>query len=183
MHSIRDIIIREAKSYDLNPAVMLAIAQVESSFSTWAMRFEPGYRWMYDVVNKKPFRRASSIEVYSVTSPPDFPYRQNIGSRSTEWIGQKTSWGLFQVMGAVARECGYDMAFPALCDSVVGARYGIMHYHNLHNRFVSKGGEEAVIAAYNAGSPRKRMDGKWENQEYVERVLRQKAIFAKELAL
>ena len=88
----------------------------------------------------------------------------------TERVGQMCSWGLMQVMGAVAREYGFKGYFPQLCDPVVGLRYGCLHV----TKFRAKYGQWSdVIAAYNAGSPRREPTNPWSyvNQFYVNKVL------------
>lgn len=58
---------------------------VESLVNPYAIRYEPNYRYLLN--DPRP--------------------------NSTEWIGQKTSWGLFQVMGAAARERGFEGRYLA----------------------------------------------------------------------
>jgi soluble lytic murein transglycosylase-like protein len=64
-----------------------------------------------------------------------------------------------------------------LCGPELGLTYGIYKLKQLEKRFLSKvsvnlGFDEALIAAYNAGSPRRKPDGSWENQGYVDKVKR-----------
>lgn len=91
---------------------------------------------------------------------------------SIERSGQKMSWGLMQVMGAVAREYGFKGTFLSeLCDPHVGLKYGMIHVQTLFKRY--NGHWPDVIAAYNMGSPRRVDGGAYENQEsYVDVVLR-----------
>ena len=102
--------------------------------------------------------------------PPDgFPAIED-ESVATEWWGQRMSWGPMQVMGAVARELGFRRPFGALCDAYIGLQWGCQHLLSLKTRFLSGYGWEGVVAAYNAGSPRRGDDGKWVNQDYVDTV-------------
>lgn len=115
-----------------------AICMTESSGNEFAIRHEAHYRWV-------------------------------LGDNLTagEYIGQKTSWGLMQVMGAVAREYGFTDQFPALWDPATGIKYGVKHLKRLYAKH-SKWPQ--TIAAYNAGTPQL-IDDKFKNQGYVDKVL------------
>ena len=134
-----------ARDFDLPWELIEAFATVESSLNPWALRYEPQYKYLY------------LLDDRSHLSP-------------TERVGQMCSWGLMQVMGAVAREHGFKGYFPQLCDPVVGLRYGCLHV----TKFRAKYGQWSdVIAAYNAGSPRREPTNPWSyvNQFYVNKVL------------
>lgn len=151
--------------------LVAAMVLVESAALASAWRFEPPYRYYWDVRANKPFRALSETERANERAPSDFFAMPGISSRDTEWTGQACSWGPMQVMGAVAREYGFRGGFPDLCGWGVGLEYGLMHLTRLRNRFLDKHGWTGVVAAYNAGSPR-RIDGglNWVNQDYVDRV-------------
>ena len=87
----------------------------------------------------------------------------------TELIAQKTSWGLMQVMGTVARELGHRGWLSELCEPERGIYYGCLHLKKLMDRH---GNLSDTVAAYNAGSPRRDVNGKYVNQEYVDRFIR-----------
>lgn len=131
-----------AQSSGLPRELVHAVCMVESSMNQWAIRYEPAYRWLY-----------GNHETMT----------------DTEKTGQKMSWGLMQVMGAVARECGFTGWFPSLCDPAIGLKYGCKHLARFYARH--KNWPDA-IASYNAGSPRKSEDGRYVNQAYVDTVLR-----------
>lgn len=134
-----------ARDFDLPWELIEAFATVESSLNPWALRYEPQYKYLY------------LLDDRSHLSP-------------TERVGQMCSWGLMQVMGAVAREHGFKGYFPQLCDPIVGLRYGCLHV----TKFRAKYGQWSdVIAAYNAGSPRRESTnpGAYVNQFYVNKVL------------
>lgn len=156
-----------AMRYDLDVSVVKAIIQTESNGDVYAWRYEPPYRYLWNVKWNTAFRKLTEQEIREDRPPSDF--HSNIGSRATEWVGQQASWGRMQIMGAVAREYGYARHFPELC-SVLGIEYGCMHLARLKKRFFDKYGLQGVIAAYNAGTPRK-TDSGWENQAYVDKVL------------
>jgi soluble lytic murein transglycosylase-like protein len=148
-----------AGKHKIPEALLRAIVHVESAGDTWAMRFEPGYRWLWDVRAGRPYRG----------DPQALPAPSFV-SQETELTGQKTSWGLMQVMGAVARELGYRGRYlSVLCDPDIGLEYGCRHLIVLNKRFGSQGWE-ATTAAYNAGSPRRNDDGRWVNQSYIDRI-------------
>lgn len=152
-------------------SLIAAIVMVESGGVDTAWRFEPPYRYYWDVAKTQPFRAPSAAERAAEQAPDDFAALPGISSRHTEWVGQACSWGPMQVMGAVAREYCYLGAFPALCTWGVGLEYGLLHLTKLRNRFLDRHTWAGVVAAYNAGSPRRTDDGQhWVNQAYVDRV-------------
>jgi len=159
-----------AARHNLPPLLVIAIIEQESGGNLWAWNPEPHYRYLWDVRLNRAFRTLSPEERASETPPPDFPCLA--GDRDQEWWGQAASWGLMQVMGAVAREHGYRGAYlPELCDPELNLDYGCRHLVSLRLRFYGAHGWEGVIAAYNAGSPRKTAHGQFENQRYVDEVL------------
>lgn len=123
--------------------LVYAICQVESSLNPDAVRFEANFRWI-------------------------------VGDRATiepvELSGQSTSWGLMQIMGAVARELGFTGHFHDLLQPTRNLHYGCLHLR----RFKAKYGDwPDVISAYNQGSPRRKGGsfGPYNNQPYVDKVL------------
>ena len=130
--------------HGINPPLVQAIIEVESSGDPLAMRYEP--EWPYFV----------ETGVRGV-------------SRATEEMQQATSWGLMQVMGTTARELGCDAPFlSALCSPRVGLEFGCRYLAKQLARY--DGNEVAAVAAYNAGTARRRDDGDWINQSYVNKV-------------
>ena len=137
-----------AQSVNIDPFLVAAISMVESGGNPYAMRFEP--KWAYAFKEKE--------------------YAKPLGSsEETEKNAQMTSWGLMQVMGTVAREHGFKGWLTELCRPELGILYGCKHLRLKLDKY--KNTWEAV-AAYNAGSPRLTPDGKFENQYYVDRVVR-----------
>ena len=87
-----------ALQHALDPALVCAIVEQESSWDTHAMRYEPGFRARY---------------VAPLGLPP------------TEEVARSISWGLMQVMGQSARERGFAGKFlSALCDPSNGLAAG-----------------------------------------------------------
>lgn len=124
-----------------------AIIQVESGGESHATRYEDHYKYLFKV-NEHASDNGITV--------------------GTEIIHQKTSWGAAQVMGAVAREFGFDDHLPLLC-----GKQSLVYACKLIKRLASKYNQrEDIIASYNAGSPIKTTDGKYKNQEYVDKVMR-----------
>lgn len=135
----------------LDGDLILAIVKVESGGDTWAIRYEPGFKAQY--LDGKVWKRFGPI------------------SAETEVMARATSWGLMQIMGQVARERGFTGTFlSALCQPEVGLEWGCKHLKLLWDRYHSTHGLAGVIAAYNAGSPRRGPDGDWVNTAYVKKV-------------
>ena len=142
------VIIRvHADKYGLDPKLIAAIIQVESAGNTYAIRYEKKWSYYFKV--------------------PE--YAQKIrSSEDTEGTGQATSWGLMQVMGTVAREHGFEGWFPELCDPNKGIFYGCAHLDSKLSKYRKM---DDAIAAYNAGSPIKKVDETYVNQYYVDKVM------------
>jgi soluble lytic murein transglycosylase-like protein len=142
-----DIIKRLGQLYGVDPFLIAAICQQESSGNIYAQRFEPNYRWYYEV---------------------DSCARRIRCSVSTETAGQQTSYGLMQVMGAVMRENGFAGWFGQAFDPYTNIEYGAKHLA----KFLKKYDPPSAIASYNAGSPRYIAGNKFfQNQKYVDAVL------------
>lgn len=149
-----------ARRHGLEAQTVATIVHIESSGRRHAWRPEPPFRYLVDVRTGRPFRDLTPAERASEIAPPDFPYLGD--SRNAEWWGQQASWGLMQVMGAVARECGFKgRDFPELCEVELGLEYGCAYLARQARRFQSHGGLDA-IAAYNGGSPRRTATGELE---------------------
>jgi soluble lytic murein transglycosylase-like protein len=87
-----------AAIHSLDPALVCAVVEQESSWNTRAIRYEPFFRTRY---------------VARLGLPP------------TEEIARSISWGLMQVMGQVAREHGFDGRFlTTLCEPEAGLDIG-----------------------------------------------------------
>lgn len=138
--SIIALIQELAPNHDLPWELVAAIVQIESSFDTYAMRYEPGYRWIA---------------------------KEDLSA--TERTARMTSWGLMQVMGAVAREHNMTGYLSRLTIPAVGLYYGMVHLAKFRRRWPQDWKD--VIASYNAGSPRRTAEGKYLNQAYVDKVL------------
>lgn len=157
---------RETKVIPMNVAI--AICHQESGLNPWAWNPEPGYIYLWDTKKGEPFRRITSAEARSSGVPSDFHCLA--GDKDQEFWAQRASWGLMQVMGAVARQHGFKGGYlTEMLDPATNIKYGLRHMEWLWGRFFSKYGLDGVIAAYNAGSPRM-VGNHFENQSYVDGV-------------
>src|SRR5262244_1997825 len=87
-----------ANLHSLDPALVCAVTEQESSWNPWAMRYEPAFFAKYVA-----------------------PLYTNNKVGASEAYARGFSWGLMQVMGQVAREFGFDGLFlSALCDPEQG---------------------------------------------------------------
>jgi soluble lytic murein transglycosylase-like protein len=118
---MRRAAVQAAQAHGLPIEWVLAIIEVESSNRWDATRFEPGYRWFWGKI-----------------------------TCDQERMGQATSWGPMQIMGAVARELGFEGKFEELLSSL-GIDYGCRHLANFVRRF---GLTDGAIRAYNTGRAR-----------------------------
>lgn len=147
--NVRDIdaaIVETAAEYGVPEPLLRAVVEVEGGGDPWAIRYEDHFRWLCD-------------------PEEHIGYHQSL---DTEKTAQKTSWGLMQVMGALARELGFEGSFLSLlCKPELSLKYGALYLRNQHRRYGCWGD---AVAAYNAGSVRKKDDGSYRNQRYVDRV-------------
>lgn len=136
--------------YVLAPQLVAAVVAVESDGNPWAIRYEPGFYDRY--VQAAPIKAKAPC------------------SNDTERRLRAMSFGLMQIMGQTARERGFVGTYLSqLCDPEAGIEYGCKHLSWLASRYLDAYGWEGVIAAYNAGSPRR--DGpRWGNQGYVDKI-------------
>ena len=132
----------------LDVDLVWAIVMTESGGDPWAMRYEPRYRYLVNARTRQPFRTLSPEERVSATAPADFLPPAGV-SADTEWTAQRTSWGLMQVMGAVARELGHKGPLSALCSPAVGVTLGC---RVLAGHLAWAGGDVfRAVRAYNGG--------------------------------
>ena len=96
-----------AQQRNLDADLITAMVRVESDGNPWAWNPEPSYRYLYDVRKQRPFRPLSVTEAITKRPPADF--HALAGDPDQEWWGQQASWGLMQVMGALARELGFRL--------------------------------------------------------------------------
>ncbi|HWH72403.1 MAG TPA: transglycosylase SLT domain-containing protein [Candidatus Sulfotelmatobacter sp.] len=148
------LIVPLANPLELPPLLVLAMVEQESGYNPLAIRFEPPYRFLWDVIGNKPFRPLTPAESASEAAPADFPVPAG-WHRNSEWSAQQWSWGPLQIMGANARAVGFkDRFFPELCaDPGLGLMFGMKHLAVQRRRFFAEHGWDGVVGAYNAGTP------------------------------
>ena len=135
-----------ASLFNLDLRLVVAVIITESNGDTNAMKYEPHYKWLYNV---------EEIAIDLKTS--------------TETIEtqQKTSWGLFQLMGAIYHEKIGPYPVTDLLKPEINIYLGC--------KFLSEKAEKFgpnhldIYAAYNAGSVRKTPTGKYYNHFNVQR--------------
>ena len=149
----------EFKDVTIPKTLFLSIIMQESKGNSYAMRYEPKF---YDWLQRK------------VTSEEISPFAKH-ASRFTELKARATSFGPMQVMGQTARQMGFRGVFlTELTNPEVGLYCGMLYYFQQHQKH---GTIEAALSAYNAGTPRLNLQGKYQNQEYVDSVLAHKQRF------
>ena len=119
---------KAAAAQSLDPALVCAVVEQESSWNTWAIRFEPAFFAKYVA-----------------------PLYTNNKITATEAWARGFSWGLMQVMGQVARESGFDSSFlSALCDPEQALTVGCKV---LRKKFdAARGDTTQALLAWNGGA-------------------------------
>lgn len=146
---IRAAISLKAMEHHLEEPLIAALVMQESSGNPKATRYEDKYKWTY--------------------FPEKFAYELRI-PLCIETTNQKTSFGLMQCMGAVARENGCTGPLEGLLEPLVGLEYGCLLLKQLFSRIGYT--QSDVISAYNQGGRSKTSGGMYLNQKYVDSVWR-----------
>ena len=123
---LREIARGIAELRGLDPVLVWAVVEQESSWRPDATRYEEHYRWL--------------VVPAEGCGLPD---------GQAEIRGQRTSWGLMQVMGAVARELGLSGPFEALLRPGLGLEYGCRYL--ARQLRVTDGDVRGALASYNSG--------------------------------
>lgn len=132
--------------FTVSPALVYSIAMVESGLDPNTARYEPLWRYHY------------KTEMFA----------KDLGiTKETEHVLQSISWGLMQVMGTVARELDFDRHLTELTNPHFNVFIGIKKLEQLFGRYDDL---DAVVSSYNQGNPRKKADGSFMNQIYVDKV-------------
>lgn len=162
---IRAAIETVSATHGLDSNLIEAIVLTESGGNPYASKPEPTYKYLVIAKTGRPFRSMTPAEVASKTPPTDFHGILPSGSVQ-EWWGQQQSWGLMQVMGAVARELGFKAPyFSELTEPLTGLHFGCKHF--AAQLAWAKGHVNQALGAYNAGR------GGWNGalaQDYVVKV-------------
>lgn len=159
---------RAAVRHGLEIGLVRAVVLVESSGNPYAWNPEPKYRYVWDVRRWAPFRPLTPVEAEMSRPPADFGALA--GDPDQEWWGQRASWGLMQVMGAVARERGFRGPYlTELVDPPIGLDAGCRVLAGLLRW--AKGDVDAAVAAFNGGTVGNQPGGPLRNAEYSRKVL------------
>lgn len=127
-----------------------AIIRKESSWIPQTLRYEPKYKYL---VSPESYSKINRITL------------------DTELVCQKISWGLGQVMGAVAREFGHGGLLTELLTPEVNIEYMCLLLRDLRN---TSSFPDDVFAMYNGGRgalyARDKTTGLYPNQPYVNSI-------------
>lgn len=147
--ALSPIIEKNAAEYQLDPKMISAIITQESNWDKYAVRYEEKYTYLLN-----PFHYSTLLNI----------------SLTTEIQVQKMSWGLGQLMGAVARELGFQGPLASLCDENINIEYICKLLSQIKK--IAKTIEE-VFAIYNGGyRALAKTDGHFRNQSYVDSVMK-----------
>ena len=167
---LRALVPAIAAAHHLPPALILAMVEVESGWDPWAIRPEPAWQYYWNVRDNVPYRLPGGYRD-SEYPPQDFPELTGRVGPVHEWWAQAMSWGLMQIMGAVARERGFRQPYlSALLNPATNIEWGCKV---LASHLPWAGGYlPAAVAAYNGGRAgnQGRTLGSLRNASYVRRV-------------
>lgn len=113
-----------AMAASVEPELVCAVCEQESSWNPWAVRYEPAFFARY-------------VQPQFLTD-------------ATEAQLRAVSWGLMQIMGETAREEGFKGHIASLCDPQTGLDAGIEHLKRMLSR--SGGNWPIALNLYNGGS-------------------------------
>lgn len=144
---LKPLIEKNAFSYGLDPSWFPAIITQESRWNLLAVRYEPNYAYLY--------------------RPEQFT--SGFNSMATEVNTQKTSWGLGQIMGALAREQGHTGLMAELLIPDINIKHMAIRLAGLKKRSTEA---DFIFAGYNGGpgAMHKLANGQFPNQQYVDGV-------------
>lgn len=145
MEYFTDEIEKSSLKYGCDPSIVKAIIMQESAWNIYAVRAENSYRWFFNP------------ELYASNNP-----WINI---STEICTQKMSWGLGQIMGALAREQGHNGLMAEILEPYLNIKHICIRIKTLMKTCKSP---EEIFACYNGGlGMLKTVSGKFKNEGYV----------------
>lgn len=142
---MKEIIIREAARFDLDPLLVAAVIYQESKGECWSTRYEQGFYDDY-IKGKSRDRLGGTWLPFSICS------------EETERSHRATSWGLMHVLGQTARELGFTDHLSRLILPEEGIHFGCMY---LKKKSAGGVGKEKMLLGYNGGT----------NKSYPKKVL------------
>ncbi len=123
---------QKAINHGVDPALLCAVAEQESEWNPYAIRFERA--WAVKLMGNPAI-------IGDHISPP---------SKETEIAQRSFSWGLMQVLGQTAREHVYTYSFlTQLCDPEIGLEFGAMILADKLR--IAKGDTRQALLFYNGG--------------------------------
>ncbi len=149
MESLKITVLKIATDYKLDPNWVYAIILQESAGKHYHIRYEPKYKYLFR---------------------PEF-YAKKLGiSLATEVASQMTSWGVGQIMGALAREQLHGGLMAELIQWELNIKHICIRITALMRISINK---DDIFAMYNGGPGilAKSQKGYF-NQEYVDGVNR-----------
>lgn len=144
---LEPVISQISKSYMVDPRWIKAIITQESQWKMFAVRYESGYPYLFHTED----------------------FASGLISLATEVNTQKTSWGLGQIMGALAREQGHKGLMAELLIPEINIKHMAIRLAELKRRSPDP---LHIFAGYNGGigAMRKQASGLFTNQKYVTSV-------------
>lgn len=142
---LKPLIVDASQKHGIAENIIYSVIMTESAGDPYAIRYESHFKYF------------TNIQIHA---------RANQISVDTETTLQMCSIGLMQTMGAVARELGFRQNLLQLTVPQVSINLGTKKLKFLSQKYNTI---DDVLAAYNAGSPRKK-DGIYVNQDYVDKV-------------
>lgn len=136
-----------ATDHLIDPKIVDAIITIESAWNPDAIRYEPDFRY--------------------TTSCPIHAKANGITEKTEERL-QMFSFGLMQIMGATARLLGFEGTLLDLVDVETNIVWGCRYLKSQQKRYNVL---SDVVAAYNAGSAKRNEDGRYKNQDYVNKFM------------
>lgn len=146
-----DMIRDFSKRFDVPEKLVAAVIMGESSGFQYSMRIEPLHKFKFQVER--------------------FAKLHQGGDTYSETLLQNSSYGYMHILAVTARSMfGYEGPCPGLIAPDMSLQYGCRYLKYQLNRY--KNSIEDAVAAYNAGTVTKNMNGTYANQDYVSKVMR-----------
>lgn len=163
---------------DVSHDLIFAICWMESGFNPKSYRYEPNYDFKY-IYDKQLMKKPAYLPYLCTDKTVEQWFAENERrqrekkkDRDYNFPAQlrvAASYGICQLMFPTAVGLGFTGEPEGLYNPEEGIKLGCQMLWRQMKRY--NGNKEDAIAAYNAGSAKKRADGKYRNQHYVSTVL------------